>query len=358
MARRSSGSSSPTRCSMRCRRTAWSGATARLQEVFVEWRDGGFADVEGDAVDNGSRRSPRRRGDRARRRPARRDLSRGRRLDRRGRRRPAARAPAARSITAIRPQSSTTQPAGLPGPSPRTSRQQVHDDPYRAIGRQDLTAHVDVTAVERAAARAGLVHLGTTTQGELPRSARRGRAARRAPVGAEREPPGLPRGTLSARPDDRSGSDGRLPRDGVRARPPWRPDAARIRLTNPKPTELRLTTYRLAHRGAGRLARRSAAPVPRPPHRRGADRELARALGAIRSPTFHPHSIPGLATAPAARCRARAAPRAARTTSPARMNCSVATRVSARAPPRGALPTARRAHHIGSTRGLLGVNVG
>ncbi|HZC32436.1 MAG TPA: SAM-dependent methyltransferase [Candidatus Bathyarchaeia archaeon] len=43
-------------------------------------------------------------------------------------------------------------------------RHHVHDDPYRAIGRQDLTAHVDVTAVERAAASAALVHLGTTTQ--------------------------------------------------------------------------------------------------------------------------------------------------------------------------------------------------
>jgi SAM-dependent MidA family methyltransferase len=43
-------------------------------------------------------------------------------------------------------------------------RHQVHDDPYRAIGRQDLTAHVDVTAVERAAAAAGLARLGTTTQ--------------------------------------------------------------------------------------------------------------------------------------------------------------------------------------------------
>jgi SAM-dependent MidA family methyltransferase len=45
--------------------------------------------------------------------------------------------------------------------------QQVHDDPYRAIGRQDLTAHVDVTAVERAADNAGLVHLGTTSQGRF-----------------------------------------------------------------------------------------------------------------------------------------------------------------------------------------------
>ena len=43
----------------------------------------------------------------------------------------------------------------------------VDDDPYRAIGRQDITAHVDVTAVERAAAAAGLDHLGTTTQAEF-----------------------------------------------------------------------------------------------------------------------------------------------------------------------------------------------
>jgi SAM-dependent MidA family methyltransferase len=44
---------------------------------------------------------------------------------------------------------------------------QVHDDPYRAVGRQDLTAHVDVTAVERAAARAGLDHIATTAQGQF-----------------------------------------------------------------------------------------------------------------------------------------------------------------------------------------------
>ena len=46
-------------------------------------------------------------------------------------------------------------------------RQRAHHDPYRHVGRQDLTAHVDVTAVERAAARAGLTHLGTTTQAEF-----------------------------------------------------------------------------------------------------------------------------------------------------------------------------------------------
>ncbi len=45
-------------------------------------------------------------------------------------------------------------------------RHQVHDDPYRHVGRQDLTAHVDVTAVERAARTAGLSTIGVTTQAE------------------------------------------------------------------------------------------------------------------------------------------------------------------------------------------------
>ena len=44
---------------------------------------------------------------------------------------------------------------------------QVGEDPYRAIARQDLTAHVDLTAVERAAARAGLDLIGTTTQADF-----------------------------------------------------------------------------------------------------------------------------------------------------------------------------------------------
>lgn len=40
----------------------------------------------------------------------------------------------------------------------------VGDDPYQSIGRQDLTAHVDISAVRRAAEGAGLRHLATTTQ--------------------------------------------------------------------------------------------------------------------------------------------------------------------------------------------------
>jgi len=46
-------------------------------------------------------------------------------------------------------------------------RHRVHDDPFVAIGRQDLTAHVDLTAVERATAASGLELLGRTTQAEL-----------------------------------------------------------------------------------------------------------------------------------------------------------------------------------------------
>lgn len=43
----------------------------------------------------------------------------------------------------------------------------VHADPFVAIGRQDLTAHVDLTAVERAATTAGLHPLGRTSQGRF-----------------------------------------------------------------------------------------------------------------------------------------------------------------------------------------------
>jgi SAM-dependent MidA family methyltransferase len=47
------------------------------------------------------------------------------------------------------------------------SRHRVHADPFVAIGRQDLTAHVDLTAVARAAAAAGLDELGVTTQAKF-----------------------------------------------------------------------------------------------------------------------------------------------------------------------------------------------
>ena len=45
-------------------------------------------------------------------------------------------------------------------------RHRVGADPYGHVGRQDLTAHVDLTAVECAAHTAGLTTLGITTQAE------------------------------------------------------------------------------------------------------------------------------------------------------------------------------------------------
>ena len=46
-------------------------------------------------------------------------------------------------------------------------RHRVHADPLLAIGRQDLTAHVDLTAVERAAIGAGLEPVGRSKQGQF-----------------------------------------------------------------------------------------------------------------------------------------------------------------------------------------------
>jgi SAM-dependent MidA family methyltransferase len=47
------------------------------------------------------------------------------------------------------------------------ARHAVGGDPFRHVGRQDLTATVDLQAVRMAAARAGLVPVGETTQAEL-----------------------------------------------------------------------------------------------------------------------------------------------------------------------------------------------
>jgi SAM-dependent MidA family methyltransferase len=46
-------------------------------------------------------------------------------------------------------------------------RHRVHADPLVGIGRQDLTAHVDLTAVDRAATAGGLHAIGRTTQAQF-----------------------------------------------------------------------------------------------------------------------------------------------------------------------------------------------
>ena len=63
-------------------------------------------------------------------------------------------------------------------------RHRVHADPLVAIGRQDLTAHVDLTAVERAAVVAGLAPIGRTTQARFLAALGAGELL----VGLQREP--------------------------------------------------------------------------------------------------------------------------------------------------------------------------
>jgi SAM-dependent MidA family methyltransferase len=55
-------------------------------------------------------------------------------------------------------------PARAEGTLKGYSRHDVTDDPYRRIGNQDLTAHVNFTAVSQAAQSGGMVELGLTTQ--------------------------------------------------------------------------------------------------------------------------------------------------------------------------------------------------
>ena len=65
------------------------------------------------------------------------------------------------------------EPADLHGPTHPTgtlrafARHAVGADPFRHVGRQDLTATVDLAAVRTAASRAGLEPLGETLQAEL-----------------------------------------------------------------------------------------------------------------------------------------------------------------------------------------------
>jgi SAM-dependent MidA family methyltransferase len=76
------------------------------------------------------------------------------------------------------------EPAALHGPERGTGTLRtfaghaVGADPFRHVGRQDLTATVDLAAVRSAAQRAGLQPLGETTAGELLAQAGTGELAR------------------------------------------------------------------------------------------------------------------------------------------------------------------------------------
>jgi SAM-dependent MidA family methyltransferase len=74
-------------------------------------------------------------------------------------------------------------------------RHVADDDPFAAVGHSDITAHLDITALERATAAAGLVLVGSTTQG--PFLARLGLGHMLAALG--REPGADPQAYLEAR---------------------------------------------------------------------------------------------------------------------------------------------------------------
>ena len=126
---------------------------------------GEFAWVEADPTTPGARRPAPGRGNRARGRAGRRDLPRCRTwlagavdgLD--------------RGIVVL--VDYAEEPASLYAARRRDgtlrgfARHGVGGDPFRHVGRQDLTATVDLAAVRDAAARAGLVPLGETTQAEM-----------------------------------------------------------------------------------------------------------------------------------------------------------------------------------------------
>ena len=186
-------------------------------------------------------------------------------------------------------------------------RHTVHDDPYAHIGRQDLTAHVDVDAVVRAASDAGLTHLGTTTQAEFlvglgmdehlraiqtdPATTMEAYLAVRSSVMRLLDPAATGRFRVMAFGRDWPGGAAdqtTVPSAGFGYRTPG---ADSPRRTQP-PTRASALLRRIRqnrHASAGRYVR---------PTRRGAGRELARALGTPRSPTFPRHRSNGP-------CRAR-----------------------------------------------------
>ena len=227
---RSSAPSSGTRSSTRCRSIASAGETARLVELAVGLDGDRLVEVEIEPTTPALAERLAVGGHRPRRRADGGDLPRARRLDRRRGRGPGARD----SLLLIDYGAAATE---LYDPVRRRDgtlrayvRHRVHDDPYRHVGRQDLTAHVDVTAVERAAAVAGLEHLGDADAGRVPRRGRHRRAPARDPVGPRDIAGGVPRGPLGADADAGSGRDGSVPGHGIRARLARRSAAGRVRL--------------------------------------------------------------------------------------------------------------------------------
>ena len=167
----------------------------------------------------------------ARRRPAGGDLPRSR-TPGWTRRRPASSAASCCSSTTATPRpSSTTRVRRRDGTLRAYLRHRVHDDPYVHVGRQDLTAHVDVTAVETRRARRRSRPPRHDDPGRVPRRPRHGGPAARDPGRPGDDARGLPRRPLGAHAPARSRRDGPVPRHGVRPRLAGRAAARRASAT-------------------------------------------------------------------------------------------------------------------------------
>ena len=124
------------------------------------------------------------------------------------------------------------EPASLYAPRRRDgtlrgfARHGVGGDPFRHLGRQDLTATVDLAAVRAAAARAGLEPVGETTQAELLAATSR-RPRRVDPPPARCHARGRAAPAVRPRPAARPARHGRLPRPGLRTGAAGRRGAAR-----------------------------------------------------------------------------------------------------------------------------------
>ena len=330
---------------MPCRPIASSRATGGCARSSSARADGALRRCRGAAVDARARGPSRRRG-----------------------RRPSPTASAARSASRATAGSPTRPPAcaaasscssttATPPPS-CTTRVRRRDGTLRAylrtrstttrtghVGRQDLTAHVDVTAVERAAAAAGLAHLGTTTQAEFLAGLGAGDLLRRDAARTRR--PTLEdylTRAIRAPPDARPGGDGPLPGDGLRARLAGRDRGAATR-------RFRVPDARPGPDAAGRAVHRDGPGLGRSTYCRPGAR-----TGTLRVPVGHDQSGERLANLHAR--SARAAPRHSQPSRPAAVRALTGHHLGRSVlGPRAARPRDRPCRHAPAarmpTRGLL-----
>ena len=213
--------SSRTSTSTRCRSTAWCAVARRMLERYVTWDGDWFAETEGEPSEASQPTVLEAAGvsladgQLVEVRPAATAWLRG------CRRHAWSTASCSSSTTATRRPSCTARD-GWRGRWSPTATTSPAADPFVAIGRQDMTTHVDLTALEVTARTTGLDMLGSTTQARLLVGPGTGRAAVRPWPRPVHERSGVPRG-----PGERGQAAGpapprRLSGAGLRTRHgPW-----------------------------------------------------------------------------------------------------------------------------------------